>query len=363
MQIQMLQFNCRLYPIRRDSGGKSNLSYTNICPEKISLAERTNLTEIAFKSGDRTLLSTKFPNFKQSEKKKLDFLLSNPDIAGDGNHPAEKYKETIKETGVIPTFNKKHFTFEDYQKLSQKEKRIIRVLNGIGASLEDSGYDFNRDNHSINRDAERILNVALTTKNKLDKEYTNGYKLVGIGRSPAALVETMELLGADAVAIPFSKEIFVGYLSPYSPRMHFTAKDCEEYFKYFGIDKDFSQTGKTLIFTDYINNGDTKNCLELILKELKLDNKNTKFTEIMSLMPGKDVLLPDDYISFSDCFMHRIFDVYGRIERIASFIGDVNIIKSPELYKTLPETFMSKLFRCALYDLLAEKNLKHIGRL
>lgn len=91
----------------------------------------------------------------------------------------------------MPTFNKKHFEYTDYQNLSPKERRIIGILNKKGTFKLDENYTYTRDNMSINRDAERVLKIAVTTKDKLDMEYKNGYKLVGIGRSPAAIVENM----------------------------------------------------------------------------------------------------------------------------------------------------------------------------
>ena len=299
-------------------------------------------------------------------------LLAQPNGAEFGSHPVNyEYEEAITETNSLPTFNKKHFNYADYQNLSPKERRIIGILNRKGTFKPDESSAYTRDNMSINRDAERVLRIAVTTKNKLDREYKNGYKLVGIGRSPAAIVETMNLLGADTVAMPFSRGVLLDYKFPfgytdyigdgyrYPIRENFETKDWENYFKYFGIDKNFSQrTGKTLIFTDYVCDGGTKNCLESILKGLGFDDKNTKFIEIFDLMPTKEKFLADDYIRMIRCFDNRVFDVYGKIERIANFLHKINIIKYPECYESLPETFMSKLFRCALYDLIAEKKLK-----
>ena len=296
-------------------------------------------------------------------------LLAQPNGAGLGSHPVNyEYEEAIAKTKCLPTFNKKHFEYTDYQNLTPKERRIIGILNRKGTFKMDESYAYTRDNMSINRDAERVLKIAVATKDKLDREYKNGYKLVGIGRSPAAIVETMNLLGADTVAIPFSKDVLLDYKFPfgyteyigrYPIRENFETKDWENYFKYFGIDKNFSQrTGKTLIFTDYVCDGGTKNCLESILTGLGFDDKNTKFIEIFDLMPTKEKFLADDYIRMIRCFDSRVFDVYGKIERIANFLHKINIIKHPEYYQSLPETFMSKLFRCALYDLIAEKKLK-----
>lgn len=313
----------------------------------------------------------------QSNKKsweKLKTLLSDPNGSDIGQHPINyKYEEAIAKTKCLPTFNKKHFEYTDYQNLSPKERRIIGILNKKGTFKQDNSCECTRDNMSINRDAERVLRIALKTKDKLDKEYENGYKLVGIGRSPAVIVETMNLLGADAVSIPFSKSAvrgcaedfpysyteYIGRGYDYPTTKKFEVNNWKNYFKYFGVDNSFSQrTGKTLIFTDYVCDGATKYYLESILKGLGFDEKNTKFTEIFDLMPTEEKFLADDYIHMGRCFDNRVFSEYGRIKSLMHILPKVNIIKNPKRLESVPETFLSKLFRCAIYDLIKEKNLK-----
>lgn len=313
----------------------------------------------------------------QSNKKSwetLKTLLSNPNGGDIGYHPINyEYEEAIAKTKCLPTFNKKHFEYTDYQNLSPKERRIIGILNRKGTFKLDNSSNCTRDNMSINRDAERVLRIALKTKDKLDKEYKNGYKLVGIGRSPAVIVETMNLLGADAISIPFSKSAvrgcaedfpysyteYIGRGYDYPTTKKFEVKDWKNYFEYFGVDNSFSQrTGKTLIFTDYVCDGATKYYLESILKGLRFDEKNTKFTEIFDLMPTEEKFLADDYIHMGSCFDNLVFSEYGRIKSLMHILPKVNIIKNPKRLESVPETFLSKLFRCAIYDLIKEKKLK-----
>lgn len=293
--------------------------------------------------------------------------LSKP--VGYGHHSVD-YTDisTIKESHTLPSLDKVDFRYRDYLNLTPKEQRIVGLLNKKGMFDTDNSCGcFTRENMSINKDAERVLRMAATIKGELDKEYPNGYKLVGIGRSPAAITETMHLLGSDAIAIPFTKDLLFGefpfsyteycgngYSNPITRK--FETKDWQNYFKYFGIDSNFSQrTGKPLIFTDYVCSGGTKYVLESILKGIGFSEKNIIFTEIFDLMPGKKKFLPYDRIDLGRCFDNRVFSVYGKIERLSSLLGlrKLNIIKNPEYYNSIPETFMSKLFRCAIYDLLA----------
>ena len=282
---------------------------------------------------------------------------------------SHKHVEFINEKNILPTFNKITFTYQDYLNLSPEEKRIIGILNEMGS--DTVAYDCCKD-ISIKKDAERIFRIAVKTKEKLDREYRNGYKLVGVGNSPSALVETMhDLLGADAVTLPFSIRILTDFEFPFEymeknilgEYRKFTAGDWENYLKFFGIDKNLTKrTGKTLIFTDFVSEGNTRYCIESLLRGLRFD-KDTKFTEIFDLMPCKigdaenGVLLPDDNID-----LHRYIEGFG-LKRYAKkpgiryYFNYENIIKNPEYYisRTEPESLKFKLFRCALYDLVSKK--------
>ncbi len=286
-------------------------------------------------------------------------------------------KTETKIFNIMPIFNKAHFEYSDYQKLSLKEKLIISLLNKKGANLEDSFTG--RKDISINKDAERILEFASKTKEYFDDKYKNGYKLVGIGNSPAAIVETMQLLGADAITIPFSRVLIDQSHSREFPYEHWvpdedssdyfpdlilghweelSAKDWEEYFKFYGIEKDFSKkTGKALIFTDYICDGWTIKYIESILNGLGFEN-NYEFIDTLMLLP-RDIKLQMDYSLFR-CLDGSEFKDYAKMESPKVCYRNIDIIRHPEYIPSLPEPLKSKLFRCALYDLLAEKENKNI---
>ena len=273
-------------------------------------------------------------------------------------------ENTILKTGYLPTFNKPHFEYSDYKALSPKEKLIIHILNKKGSNLEC--YFTHRKDLSIEKDAERILEFASKTKEYFDNKYKKGYKLVGIGNSPAPIVETMQLLGADAITLPFSRQLIEQCDSREFPYEHWvpedsyyghtekcSAKDWEEYFKFYGLDKDFSKnTGKALIFTDYISEGWTQIYFESILKGLGFD-KNYEFIETDSLLPRNIELHPD--YNLSHCLDSSDFKVFAKMESPKYYYRDVDIIKHPEYIPSLPGTIKSKLFRCALYDLISKQ--------
>ena len=281
-----------------------------------------------------------------------------------------KHVEFINKKNLLPTLHKNSpFCYQDYQNLSKAEKQIINILNEMGADAVS--YDGTK-NLSIKKDAARILKMSIKTKEKLDKEYPNGYKLVGVGNSPSALVETMhDLLGADAVTLPFSKGIFTNYkfpfqhksLNPYHNPEKFEAKDWENYLKFFGIYKNFTEeTGKALIFTDFVSDGDTKYCIESLLRGLGFD-ENARFINILDLMSCKTedkddgIFLKGDRIDLYRYIMGGGLKRYARKPSIRYYFSYENIIKNPKYYISCsePESFKFKLFRCALYDLISKK--------
>lgn len=270
--------------------------------------------------------------------------------------------DRLLETNSLAAFKKAHFEYSDYEALSQKEKLIINILNKKRAELSND-WD-GRIDLSIKKDAERILELASKTKEYFDNKYENGYRLVGIGNSPAAIVETMQMLGADAVTLPFSKEQIEASLCYAFPYEHFvpfgcggkwekcTAKDWEEYFKFYGIDKDFCKnTGKALIFTDYTCEGWTRKYFETILKGIGFD-KNYEFIETAQLLPP-DIEFNCDY-SLDRCLDISAFKGYAKMVSPKRYLKKIDILKHPEFIPSLPEGITSKLFRCALFDLMAK---------
>ena len=236
----------------------------------------------------------------------------------------------------------------------------------INKRADLSYYYDGRKDLSIKKDAERIFEYASKTKEYLDNKYKNGYRLVGIGNSPAPIVETMQLLGADAVTLPFSKnmiELSCCRNFPYErwvPNEYYgtwekcSVKDWEDYFRFYGVDKDFcKKTGKSLIFTDYVCEGYTEKYLVSILEGIGFD-RNYEFI-------ATDMLLPSSVgfrfgYAFSRSLDYSVFKDYARMKSPKKCLREIDIIKHPEYIPSLPESFQSKLFLCAIYDLLEKKN-------
>ncbi|MCQ2743270.1 MAG: hypothetical protein MJ230_00545 [bacterium] len=273
----------------------------------------------------------------------------------------------------IPSFNKAHFEYSDYKSLSPKERLIIDILNKKRADLKND-WDY-RNDLSIKKDAQRIFTLASNIKEFFDDKYKNGYKLVGIGNSPAPIVETMQLLGADAVTLPFSKVLIEESLCREFPYERWapdgsredmyrnighwgkcSAKDWEEYFKYYGVEKDFcKKTGKALLFTDYVAEGWTQRYLESILKGIGFD-KNYEFIRTECLLPSDIRFIRGWNLGYNlgNCLDNSKFKCYAKMESPKHHYREVDIIKHPEYIPSLPEGNESKLFRCALYDLIAK---------
>ncbi len=231
-------------------------------------------------------------------------------------------------------------------------------------------YYYKRD-LSIEKDAERVLSLAKSAKKYLDEKYKNGYKLVSVGNSHAPITETMKLLGCDTYTIPFSTSAFdcKTYDYPYKRAVYkrtkvsnvtlyisYKTEDWRKFFEYHGINADFSEkTGKTLLFTDYISEGNTKKVIEQILNHLGFDKSKTEFLS-----------------------SEELFEIYENVNKIMDFNLDYSLysgemkkyslktspkevkfltdtIIHPEYIENLPEKLPGKLFRFALYELLHKK--------
>lgn len=261
---------------------------------------------------------------------------------------------------ALPVFNEQHFTFEDYQNLTPKEKLTVRMINKIGTN----DYSYSGKDLSIQKFAERLLKLAQASKNHLDSKYPNGYKLVSIGNSLAPLTETMQLLGADTVTLPFSIQILDNIfpfdnvaerqMNPYFGE-HFSYKveDWEKYFKFHGIERDFSKnTGKTLLFTDYVCNGNTKKTIKRILEGLNFDMAKTEFLYEGNLFPPK-VICRD--FNLSDSLDHSELKKFALKISPKDVMWNIDVIKHPEYIAGEPEKLAAKLLRFSLYELLSHK--------
>lgn len=293
--------------------------------------------------------------FVRTETYTLEDLMEQENfVLADKISPQET--RIIKEN--IPALNKLQFTEKEFHNLSPKEIQILDNLINKGKKLENP----NRTDLSIKKDAERILYLAKRAKNKLDKKYPQGYKLISIGNSPAPFVETMQLLGADTDVIPFSKRTLMGKF-PFvkvteDSLQKYSSQDWENYFKFFGITPDFTEkTGKRLIFTDYSVSGETvENMFKPMLRALGYP-KDTIVADIYDILPTPKQLADSENIEAAIGNFNLANIIYkSEYKKYAAAPSAKNIhfdyIKHPELIKTLEPSIESKLLRYAIFKLI-----------
>lgn len=257
----------------------------------------------------------------------------------------------------IAAMNKPQFTETDFDNLTPKEIQILDNLINKGSELEDLG----RANFSIKKDAQRILYLSQQAKEKLDTKYPQGYKLISIGNSPAPFVETMKILGADTDVIPFSKRILMGKFPFVRVKENgfqkYKKEDWENYFKFFGITPKFTnETGKKLIFTDYSSSGETiENMFKPMLRALEYP-KETLIANLYEILPTRQDLIENKNakkilgdFNLANVIYKSDFKKYSSTPSVKN--TDFDLIKHPELIKTIPQSMESKLLKYTIFKL------------
>lgn len=272
----------------------------------------------------------------------------------DGYHINEAVEKPFYQQNLekaIPLLGKKNFTFDDYKKLSVEEKNI---LNNV--------IDKNEGVYNIKNCAKYILNISKNVKENLDKKYPQGYKVVSIGNSAAPFTETMKILGADTVTLPFSKTSF-NYNKDF-PHMNYKGifykySDWEKYLDYYGIDKDFEKTGKKLIFTDFICTGKSSNIFKNILEKLDFDQniEITNFSDLINNLDKKEKEKLNSYL-----FNVKFKYLSEKMSAKYTYRADIDPIKTPEYIENQGERFVSKLLKFAVFENLAEKKTPFFKR-
>ena len=181
-----------------------------------------------------------------------------------------------------------------------------------------------------------------------------------MGNSLAPITETMSLIGADTLTLPFSANVLYGDEFPYQCRkidycvfkyIDYQQKDWERYFNYHGLEKDYSlKTGKTLLFTDYIASGRTKEIFTNILLNLGFDMKKTKFLPYGRLLPNDRVIRRDMDLDFAlDMAELKKYATKISLKEASS---KTDAYKHPEYIMNSGETLKSKLLKFAIFELL-----------
>ena len=154
--------------------------------------------------------------------------------------------------------------------------------------------------------AEEIRYLSDTIETNLTKKYPNGFKLVGIGRSPSLIIDIMKERGHDAISVPISGLTDCTYdiqgKYPYLSQLNSSdVKAYGDYLKEQGINTT-NLGNKKLVFVDYTRTGTSlKHFEDLIARsEIGLNDKSKMaFLSLnRDLMPNhtlKDIEIIDRY--------------------------------------------------------------------
>lgn len=267
--------------------------------------------------------------------------------------------QTVLKT-KIPALNNKHFTKEDYDNLTPKEKKILdKIIN------KKLNMSFGLQDRSIKNDAKKILKIAQNIKDNMDKKYPNGYKLVSIGNSAAPITETMRMLGADTHTIPFSIDgltIKEGFpYRKFNQPEPYKKEDWKNYLEHHGIDKDFEErTGKKLVITDYVFSGYTMKVVKNIFGYLGFSN-DTEFANVTDL--PNSLKHKERFKLESDLLDQKYKYLSEKMTGKMCIQENTDFVKHPEYIENQDERFASKIFKYAIFRNLEEKNTPLIEKI
>ena len=322
-----------------------------------------NQNTVNFGSLSRVPKADEFVSYTNSDY--FNFLMKNKTIYGlyetyliNEGESSSTLQKAVQ--AAVPVLNKENFTYDDYNNLTKNEKNILRSL--INKDKNVAPY-LTLKSSSIKNDTDYVLKVAQNVKSNLDFKYPNGYKLVSIGNSAAPFTETMKLLGADTLTIPFSKScLHQKQEFPYACFEPIEKNDWKKYIEFQGIDKNFEKrTGKKLIITDYVDSGQSMSIVKNIFKNLDFpaDTEFTNFSNLTSYMPNSNKrnelnehLLKTDFKHLSEKMSARLCNSYK-----------INFVKYPEYIGNQSERFVSKLHKFALFEIFEEQKMPFFKRM
>ena len=183
-----------------------------------------------------------------------------------GNQPQIPYPQYL-----VEEFNPFNFSGESFVDTFSTTKPIPEPVNTSPKTLE---IDINP------KQADEISYILETIEANLNKRFPNGYKLVGIGRSPSLIIDLMREKGYEAISVPISGlsnstyDINGNY--PYLLQLNSAdVKAYGDYIKELGVDTQHLQ-GKTLVFVDYTRTGTSLKSFEDLIKrsEIGLQDKS-----------------------------------------------------------------------------------------
>lgn len=200
----------------------------------------------------------------------------------------QKEKEILEK---LPVFkNNNTFGIKEYKNLTSQERQYLDgLLNEVYCNVKPDYTATQTMARTVNEDADFLINISDEIKKSLDTKYPQGYKMVGVGGSPAIFSKIYQQEGMNVKNIPFNKD---------SAGCDF---DYLTYFKNMGLDENFLKNSpEKIVFVDYVKTGKTfDNLRETLNKYGLIDKSNTDFVSLMSLLdrkiPYKDYKLMGDY--------------------------------------------------------------------
>lgn len=182
------------------------------------------------------------------------------------------------------------YGIEQYNKLTEAEKIALRSSIDNPNQIDD------------------ILRLTNIVEDNLKQRYPNGFKIVGIGRSPSLMMEILKAKGYDATSCPISNLTNGEYdiAGRYGYLKQLDKQDVSSYnevLKSLGITaEEIKNSGKPTVFVDYTRTGNSLRSFQDLIARSEIGIDKRLPIEFLSLnkdlMPNKtmaDVALIDKY--------------------------------------------------------------------
>lgn len=200
-------------------------------------------------------------------------------------------------------------------------------------------------------DIKNILTITEIIEKSLTEKFPEGFKIIGIGRSPSLIIELLKAKGYDAKSCPISNLSNGEYdiTGQYGYLKQLNTDDIKEFNKYLqsiGITKEKINSSKQpTIFVDYTRTGESLRSFKNLLarKEIGINsNDNVKFLSL-----NKD-LIPQDNMEYSkliDKYWENLgIKNYSFMPRLdISNIGQINKIMDNYEPSQEAKNFLEKL--------------------
>ena len=149
----------------------------------------------------------------------------------------------------------------------------------------------------LKKEIDDVVHLTQNIETELNKKYPNGFKLVGLGRSPSLIIELMREKGYDAKTCALSGlmtgEYDISGKYPYLNQLDsIEVKKYGEYLKELGISADeIKNSTKPTVFVDYTRTGQSLRSFQELLARSEIGiNENVNFLSLnRDLLPNQSV--------------------------------------------------------------------------